>query len=288
MNPLLLHIGSGGVFWSGLGLLAAAVLLEIRAKGGLRPRYALFMTAAGLFCLSLSSTPLPGWLLWSTVIFAAGMGIAFLCKYSKSWILQIATAACLITLAMLEFPHRRDPEPLAVEGRLWILADSISSGIGFDGEQVWSRLLEAEQPGRVLNRAVPGSKVNNSLPILQKRFDFLPGDALLIELGGNDLLSGVPAAEFRPKLDELLAAVAAAQVPAVMMELPLPPFRADYLRAQREAAKQYGVRLIPRHRFAAVLSGSESTVDGLHLSNFGHRKMAETVRRTFVFKQRTE
>ncbi|MPN34822.1 Arylesterase [bioreactor metagenome] len=171
-----------------------------------------------------------------------------------------------------------------MEGRLWILADSISSGIGFDGERVWSRLLEEEHPDRIRNRAVPGGKVSNSLPVLQKQFEFLPGDALLIELGGNDMLSGEPAAEFRKNLDELLATVAAAKIPAVMMELPLPPFRADYLRVQREAAKRYGIRLIPRRRFAAVLSGSESTVDGVHLSNFGHRKMAETVRRAFVFK----
>jgi acyl-CoA thioesterase-1 len=56
------------------------------------------------------------------------------------------------------------------------------------------------------------------------------------------------------------------------------------VRAQRELAEKYGVRLVPRRRFAAVLSGSESTADGLHLSNFGHRKMAAEIRRHFIFE----
>lgn len=284
MHPLLLHVGSGWTFWDGTGLLAAAILLGIKAEGKLRRHLSLTAALFGILGWLLSSTPTPGWLFWLAMLSAAAMECALQVRYAKTWIFQAALALCLAAAAMIELPHWREAEAVPVKGTLWILADSISSGIGFDGEMVWSRLLEAEHPGRIQNRAVPGSQVSDSLPILNKRFRFRPGDALLIELGGNDLLRGVPAGEFREKLGELLAAVKAAGVPAVMLELPTPPFRGNYVRAQRELAEKYGVRLVPRRRFAAVLSGSESTADGLHLSNFGHKKMAAEIQRHFLFE----
>lgn len=284
MHPLLLHIASGWVFWDGIGLLALAILLGIRPRGKFRLHLSLTAMLLGLLGWGLSSTPTPGWLFWLTALIAAGMEGAFQLGYSKAWMFQAALALCLAAAAMIELPHWREAEAVPVKGTLWILADSISSGIGFDGEMIWSRLLEAEHPERIQNRAVPGSKVSDSLPVLNKRFRFRPGDALLIELGGNDLLRGVPAGEFREKLGELLAAVKAAGVPAVMLELPAPPFHSNYVRAQRELSEQYDVKLVPRRRFAAVLSGSESTADGLHLSNFGHKKMAAEIQRHFIFE----
>lgn len=284
MHPLLLHIASGWVFWDGIGLLAAAILLGIRTKGKLRRHLSLTAALFGVLAWLLSSTPMPGWLFWPAMLSAAAMECALQLKYAKTWIFQTALALSLAAAAMIELPHWREAKPVPVKGTLWILADSISSGIGFDGEMIWSRLLEAEHPGRIRNQAVPGSKVSDSLPILNKRFHFRPGDALLIELGGNDLLHGVPALTFREKLDELLAAVAATGVPAVMLELPAPPFHSNYVRIQRELVEQYGVKLVPRRRFAAVLSGTESTADGLHLSNFGHKKMAAEIERHFIFE----
>ena len=284
MHPLLLHIASGWTFWDGTGLLVAAILLGINAKGKFRRHLSLTAALLGILGWLLSSTPTPGWLFWPAMLSAAAMECALQLRYAKTWIFQTALALCLAAAAMIELPHWREPEAVPVKGTLWILADSISSGIGFDGEIIWSRLLEADHPGRIQNRAVRGSEVSDSLPILRKRFAFRPGDALLIELGGNDMLHGVPAETFREKLDELLAAVKATGVPAVMLELPTPPFHSAYLRVQRELAEQYGVKLVPRHRFAAVLSGNESTADGLHLSNFGHKKMAAEIQRHFIFE----
>jgi acyl-CoA thioesterase-1 len=284
VHPLLLHIASGWVFWDGIGLLAAAVLLGINAKGKFRRHLSLTAALFGILGWLLSSTPTPGWLFWPTMLSAAAMECALQLRYAKTWIFQTALALCLAAAAMIELPHWREAEAVPVKGTLWILADSISSGIGFDGEMIWSRLLEAKHPGRIQNRAVRGGEVISALPILRKHFAFRPGDALLIELGGNDMFHGVPAETFREKLDELLAAVAATGVPTVMLELPTPPFHSAYLRVQRELAEQYGVKLVPRRRFAAVLSGNESTADGLHLSNFGHKKMAAEIQRHFIFE----
>lgn len=283
MHPVLMFFASGWSFWPGIVLLPVAVLLGLRGRRGLLRSLSAAAAIFGILLIVLSATPVSGWIFWP-LLAAAGAMVATL-RLDSPWRYgaQALTAALAVSLAAFELPYWRDPEPLECCGKLWILADSISSGIGFDGEIVWSELLEREQPGRIENRAVPGSTVSSSRRILEKQFDLFPGDVLLIELGGNDLLGGVPSGEFARNLDALLAEVAACGVPAAMFELPMPPFRSGYLRAQRQLAAKYGIRLIPRRRFAAILSGNESVVDGLHLSNHGHEKMAEVVRGVIRF-----
>jgi hypothetical protein len=62
-----------------------------------------------------------------------------------------------------------------------------------------------------------------------------------------------------------------------MFELPLPPLSNEYGRIQRQAAKEYGVVLIPKRVFMRVLTGKDATLDSLHLSKLGHKRMAEAV-----------
>lgn len=63
----------------------------------------------------------------------------------------------------------------------------------------------------------------------------------------------------------------------VMFELPLLPEMIPYGRAQRRLAKKYDVCLIPRRFFTKIVSGSDATSDGLHLSEIGARRMATLV-----------
>jgi len=105
-----------------------------------------------------------------------------------------------------------------------------------------------------------------------------PQDNLvLIEIGGNDLLSEMSAREFGQGLDSLLASLAAPRRTLVMFELPLLPHRIGFGRAQRRLSPKYGVYLIPKSQLAHVLSGANGTSDGLHLSPSGARRMANLV-----------
>lgn len=132
---------------------------------------------------------------------------------------------------------------------------------------------------------MPGSRVSTSRRTLEQ-FRFCPGDVLMIELGGNDLLAACREPNSGGSSTGCSGVAASFDVPVLMFELPLPPFRSSYLRAQRELAAKYGVTLIPRRRFAAVLSGGGSTVDGLHLSNYGHGKMAAGCAALFAVRLR--
>src|SRR5437870_2613859 len=57
----------------------------------------------------------------------------------------------------------------------------------------------------------------------------------------------------------------------------MPPFCSDYGRVQRRLAAAHGVTLIPKRWLADVLTADGATVDGIHLSQEGHERMAEKV-----------
>jgi len=102
---------------------------------------------------------------------------------------------------------------------------------------------------------------------------------VLVEIGGNDLIAGLPADEFAKSLDSILSRLVSNERAVVMIELPLLPYRIGYGRSQRRLASKYGVWMIPKRYFVQVINGSSATSDGLHLSAEGSTRMAELVAR---------
>jgi acyl-CoA thioesterase-1 len=103
------------------------------------------------------------------------------------------------------------------------------------------------------------------------------GDLVLIELGGNDLLGSTSLEEFHRDLNALLKGLSAANCSIVMFELPLPPFNYQFGYSQRELAARYDVTLIPKRYLLNILVGQQATLDSIHLTETGHRQMAELV-----------
>ena len=93
------------------------------------------------------------------------------------------------------------------------------------------------------------------------------------------MLGQKPAEEFPQSLERLVAQVAKPGRNLAMFELPLPPLKGAYGRAQRTVAARHGVALIPKRVFAAVLAMPGGTRDGLHLTAVGHQALAGRVKR---------
>lgn len=98
---------------------------------------------------------------------------------------------------------------------------------------------------------------------------------MLLEIGGNDLVSGADIDTFEAQLVALVQAVAGDDRTVVMFELPTPPLHGGYARAQRRVAADHGVVLIPRRHFVGVIRHADATSDGVHLSPRGHVRMAD-------------
>ena len=228
----------------------------------------------------LSATPSPLWLyaIWGAAVL--GWLLVEMMPRRRRSRLAVGTRLSMLLLcsgaAGIEARHFAAPSlaPASHEC-LYVLGDSISAGIGASGERTWPRSLGDRYRIAVVNLARAGATTPDAV-------EYAGGveaqrAVVLIEIGGNDLLSGVPAEEYETSLRSLLARLSGSEHALVMCGLPLPPFHNGYGKAQRRLATEFGVTLIPKRMFASVLSASGATIDGLHLSESGHERMAEVV-----------
>ncbi len=293
MNHVAYFFASGDAFHAGtlLALLAVGIG-EFRFKqvdvsqpsvrnrlANLLPRWSVF---CGLLLIILSAVPLPLWIAASfgPVIVFRVMALRGETQDRKSHVRR-ASRCLALSLVMaivvdewdVRSLNRNRPVP---NDSIVVLGDSLSAGMGEPLAHLWPDRLSDRLNVIVTNLAQPGAMVKEA--ISQARF-IPPNNSatVLIEIGGNDLLSGRPAHVFEAELEELLQQLRRADRRLVLLELPLPPFCQSYGRVQRDLARKYGAALIPRRRWAGVIFSDRATVDGLHFSVRGHQRMSEMV-----------
>jgi acyl-CoA thioesterase I len=271
MTPLVNYFVSGRAFFSG----AACILLVIgiSAIGADRiPRFINLLAAAcGMLLIVFSSTPLPTWFCFTWFFIGAAV-IAF----GRRWIL-IASAAIITCTAILwqlryYLPPRLPPHP---DDTVYLIGDSISAGLDNSDIVCWPALVQRQYRVTMVDLSFGGATIQSSLDRLTR----IGADSHLVflEIGGNDMLHGTPIAEFERSLQTLFRRVCRPGRTVVMIEIPLPPFQSQYGAVQRRLAHQFGVILIPRRFFSDVLAGKNATLDGLHLTQQGHEKMARMI-----------
>jgi len=145
--------------------------------------------------------------------------------------------------------------PVAAQTKILALGDSLTQGYGLDNPadglvpqlQDWLQAHGADVT--VVNGGVSGDTTAGG----KSRLDWLltPGTkAVIVALGGNDLLRGLPPSEARSNLDAILANLQAKDIPALLAGLPAPGnYGADYQREfdaiYPDLAQEYGAVLVP-------------------------------------------
>lgn len=288
MTRYLYMFISGMSMFIGAGMILCALVIPQGRGAAFRlTRGVLLM--AGIVLVIFSSAPLPLWLyaVWAVTTLVYDTAVR------KKWNIRpglrlprktvpvigcFAGAACILAIAIESPWHVRPKIDLAEARTIYVIGDSLSSGIGAEDSDTWCDILRREHGLNIINLAVGGATAESAMRQAGKLTE---ADALVIlEIGGNDLLGSRGADEFETALTALIEATAGAGRKLVMFELPLPPLmppRHGYGHAQRRLARKYGMTLIPKHVLAQVLAGKDSTLDGLHLSPQGHRQLAELV-----------
>ena len=185
-------------------------------------------------------------------------------KHGLAAIAALALAACGEQAA--EAPvQQRDARPVAqpaaeVAGpnyRILAFGDSLFAGYGLaQGESYPARLEAAlrEQgiDARVSNAGVSGDTTAAGRQRLGFVLDNEPRapDLVIVELGGNDLLRGLPPEQTRANLDAILAELESRDIPAILFGMRAPPnlgpgFVTAYDTIYPELAEQYDAALVP-------------------------------------------
>jgi len=167
------------------------------------------------------------------------------------------------------------PKSEAKEQEMVIVAlgDSLTAGLGLPQSESFPEKLEAtlKAQGRnvtMVNAGVSGDTVSAALD----RLDWaLPPNtsAVIVELGGNDALQGIPSAEIETSLAKIIERVKAKGLPVLIagMESPrnmgkdyVDQFHAIY----RDLAERYGALLYPFFLDGVALDPGLMQEDGIH------------------------
>jgi acyl-CoA thioesterase-1 len=143
------------------------------------------------------------------------------------------------------------------ERRILAFGDSLFAGYGVGEAEGYPEQLEAALRAEGIDARVTDAGVSGDTSAAgRQRIAFvLDGleevpDLALVELGGNDLLRGIPPAETRANLAAILAELRERRIPVLLMGMRAPPnLGVDYVREfdglYRDLAEEYDAALVP-------------------------------------------
>jgi len=168
-----------------------------------------------------------------------------------------------------------------------VLGDSLSAGYGIRLEQGWVALLQGRLQAqgygyRVVNASESGETTGGALALLPRALVKQQPAVVIVELGGNDGLRGLPIEEVRANLDAILrlSETSGARVLLIGMRIP-PNYGPAYAGAFHDLygrlATQHRVPLVPFFLDGVALEEGLMQEDGLHPNAAAQPKLLEQV-----------
>jgi acyl-CoA thioesterase-1 len=162
----------------------------------------------------------------------------------------------------------------ADDAAILIVGDSLSAAYGMEIGESWPSLLQQrlDEDGhayRVFNSSITGETTEGGRTRLPKLLEKHEPAIVIVELGGNDGLRGLPLEVTRDNLSAMIEMSQAAGARVLLAEMRIPP---NYGRAYTEKfngtytalAMQYNVALVPFLLQDIALEPGMMQPDGIH------------------------
>lgn len=176
---------------------------------------------------------------------------------------------------------------MASDHTILVLGDSLSAALGIRPEQGWVALLaqrlQAQGYGyQIVNASVSGETTSGGLERLPRALQLHQPGTVILELGANDGLRGLPVEETRENLAHMvrLAQAAGARVLLVGMRIPPnygPRYTEQFARMFPELANQYHLPLVPFLLEKVALDPTRMQQDGMHPNARGEPPVLDTL-----------
>jgi acyl-CoA thioesterase-1 len=168
-----------------------------------------------------------------------------------------------------------------------VLGDSVSAGYGLAIGEGWVSLLQGrlKMQGygyRVVNASVSGETTTGGLARLPRALSVHRPQIVVLELGGNDGLRGLPLETSRANLEKMiqLSKVAGAQVVLLGMKMPPnygPRYAQGFERTFAELARKHRLPFEPFFLDKIALVPGMLQADGLHPTAKAQPAMLDSV-----------
>ncbi|WP_133637734.1 arylesterase [Halomonas ventosae] len=154
---------------------------------------------------------------------------------------------------------------------LLVMGDSLSAAYGIEQQAGWVSLLQARLDGKaqVVNASISGETSSGAAARLPDLLGQHEPDIVVMELGGNDGLRGLPPGQFEANMATMVEASRASGAEVLLLGIDIPP---NYGRAYRNAftavytrlAEEYELPLVPFLLEGVALEEELMQDDGIH------------------------
>jgi acyl-CoA thioesterase I len=171
--------------------------------------------------------------------------------------------------------------------RVLALGDSITEGYGVALTQAYPAVLESRLRARgfagvsVVNAGIGGSTSASAVSRIRWHLRAKP-DLVVLALGANDLLRGLPATSAQANLREALALLRQNSIPVILAGMRVPPnygarYRREFEAIYPRLAREFGAPLIPFLLEGVGGVRELNQDDGIHPNEKGHAAIAALV-----------
>ena len=173
--------------------------------------------------------------------------------------------------------------------RIVFLGDSLTAGLGLPRESSVPSLIQVRLDAEgyryeVVNAGVSGDTSAGGL----RRLDWaLEGkvEILVLELGANDGLRGLPVAQMKSNLSDIMTRATRRGITVILTGMEAPPnygpdYTSEFRKAFRDLADEHNVAFVPFFLEGVAGVPSLNNPDGIHPNAPGSRLIEQTIWRT--------
>lgn len=176
---------------------------------------------------------------------------------------------------------------VASDRTILVLGDSLSAAYGIRPEQGWVALLEQRLRAQgygyeVVNASVSGETSSGGLQRLPRALQLHRPGTVILELGANDGLRGLPLAATKENLTKMVQLSQAAGARVLLVGIRIPPnygprYANEFAAVYPEIANRQHLPLVPFLLQNVVLDPTLMQNDGLHPNARGEPLVLDTL-----------
>jgi len=167
------------------------------------------------------------------------------------------------------------------------IGDSLTAGLGVLPEQAYPALIQERlnqsknSRVKVINGGISGSTSAGAYSRLKWYLRVRP-DVLVLALGANDGLRGLPVAQMKTNLARAISLAKKSNIKVILCGMEVPPnygpvYARDFGQVYPELAREFQISLVPFLLEGVGGQARLNQADGIHPTPEGHKIIARTV-----------
>ena len=181
----------------------------------------------------------------------------------------------------------KQPKAATNKPKIIAFGDSLTAGFGLTEKESYPYLLQQKLKAdgydyEVVNAGVSGDTTLGGLERADWVLEQNNAKILILELGANDLLRGIPVASMKKNLDQIVRKAKAKNIKVLLCGMLAPPtmgseYQREYTMAFPDLAAEHKVTFLPFLLEGIALKKELNQADGIHPNPEGAKLMTENI-----------